>query len=174
MVELVATHKLSAEHADPIKTALLSPTVHQFATEARSKEHSGRVRQIDDVVDDEGEKDKRITVSADIYVSTVVMAAKRAIPQEVAGGRGGDERDGRAVGLHHAQIDRLRALARACGSSTHARGWPHEPLRNCAQIAVPSRFFFIVMGPRGGISQYRDIGRAMATLVSDRVCSDLL
>lgn len=42
-------------------------------------------------------------------------------------------------------------------------------LPDLPEIAVPTRFFFCVFGPTGTLPQSRDIGRAMATLFSDRV-----
>ena len=35
---------------------------------------------------------------------------------------------------------------------------------------MPTRFFFVLLGPTGHASQYRGIGRAIATLMSDEVC----
>ena len=42
-------------------------------------------------------------------------------------------------------------------------------LPDLPEIAVPTRFLFCVFGPTGTLPQSRDIGRAMATLFSDRV-----
>uniref|UniRef100_A0A0K8SVL4 Anion exchange protein n=2 Tax=Lygus hesperus TaxID=30085 RepID=A0A0K8SVL4_LYGHE len=37
------------------------------------------------------------------------------------------------------------------------------------EVPVPSRFLFFLLGPTGGISSFHEIGRAMATLMSDEV-----
>ncbi|KAL1124567.1 hypothetical protein AAG570_001191 [Ranatra chinensis] len=37
------------------------------------------------------------------------------------------------------------------------------------EVPVPSRFLFVLLGPVGGISSFHEIGRAMATLMSDEV-----
>ncbi|KAK9509940.1 hypothetical protein O3M35_004824 [Rhynocoris fuscipes] len=37
------------------------------------------------------------------------------------------------------------------------------------EVPVPTRFLFVLLGPMGGISSFHEIGRAMATLMSDEV-----
>jgi len=37
------------------------------------------------------------------------------------------------------------------------------------EVPVPTRFIFVLLGPMGGISSFHEIGRAMATLMSDEV-----
>ncbi|XP_066906807.1 electroneutral sodium bicarbonate exchanger 1 isoform X4 [Halyomorpha halys] len=37
------------------------------------------------------------------------------------------------------------------------------------EVPVPTRFLFFLLGPTGGISSFHEIGRAMATLMSDEV-----
>ncbi|XP_014248076.1 sodium bicarbonate cotransporter 3 isoform X2 [Cimex lectularius] len=37
------------------------------------------------------------------------------------------------------------------------------------EVPVPTRFLFVLLGPLGGISSFHEIGRAMATLMSDEV-----
>ncbi|XP_054282194.1 sodium bicarbonate cotransporter 3-like isoform X2 [Macrosteles quadrilineatus] len=37
------------------------------------------------------------------------------------------------------------------------------------EVPVPTRFMFILLGPTGGIASFHEIGRAMATLMSDEV-----
>ncbi|XP_014236719.1 electroneutral sodium bicarbonate exchanger 1 isoform X8 [Trichogramma pretiosum] len=37
------------------------------------------------------------------------------------------------------------------------------------EVPVPTRFIFILLGPMGGIASFHEIGRAMATLMSDEV-----
>ncbi|KAL7302224.1 hypothetical protein TKK_0004899 [Trichogramma kaykai] len=37
------------------------------------------------------------------------------------------------------------------------------------EVPVPTRFVFILLGPMGGIASFHEIGRAMATLMSDEV-----
>ncbi|XP_011703360.1 PREDICTED: sodium-driven chloride bicarbonate exchanger isoform X1 [Wasmannia auropunctata] len=41
------------------------------------------------------------------------------------------------------------------------------------EVPVPTRFIFVLLGPRGGISGFHEIGRAMATLMSDEVFHDV-
>ena len=37
------------------------------------------------------------------------------------------------------------------------------------EVPVPTRFLFILLGPTGNQSQYHEIGRSIATLMSDEV-----
>lgn len=46
-------------------------------------------------------------------------------------------------------------------------------LGNLTEVPVPTRFLYIIMGPIGGLSRYHEIGRAMATLLSDEVFHDV-
>ncbi|XP_046736175.1 sodium bicarbonate cotransporter 3 isoform X6 [Diprion similis] len=41
------------------------------------------------------------------------------------------------------------------------------------EVPVPTRFIFILLGPTGGSSGFHEIGRAMATLMSDEVFHDV-
>lgn len=41
------------------------------------------------------------------------------------------------------------------------------------QVPVPTRFIFVLLGPKGHGNQYREIGRAIATLMSDDVFHDV-
>ncbi|XP_020292594.1 sodium-driven chloride bicarbonate exchanger isoform X3 [Pseudomyrmex gracilis] len=41
------------------------------------------------------------------------------------------------------------------------------------EVPVPTRFVFVLLGPMGGISGFHEIGRAMATLMSDEVFHDV-
>ncbi|XP_024890368.1 sodium-driven chloride bicarbonate exchanger isoform X5 [Temnothorax curvispinosus] len=41
------------------------------------------------------------------------------------------------------------------------------------EVPVPTRFIFVLLGPIGGISGFHEIGRAMATLMSDEVFHDV-
>ncbi|XP_043192271.1 electrogenic sodium bicarbonate cotransporter 1-like isoform X14 [Amphibalanus amphitrite] len=41
------------------------------------------------------------------------------------------------------------------------------------EVPVPTRFIFLLLGPVGGISRYHEVGRAMATLLSDEVFHDV-
>lgn len=40
---------------------------------------------------------------------------------------------------------------------------------NLTEVPVPTRFIFVLLGPIGGIAGFHEIGRAMATLMSDEV-----
>ncbi|CAL4075691.1 unnamed protein product [Meganyctiphanes norvegica] len=40
---------------------------------------------------------------------------------------------------------------------------------NMTEVPVPTRFIYIILGPVGGLSRYHEIGRSMATLMSDEV-----
>lgn len=42
-------------------------------------------------------------------------------------------------------------------------------LGDLTEVCVPTRFLFILLGPKGYIERYREIGRSMATLLSDEV-----
>ncbi|XP_011875492.1 PREDICTED: sodium-driven chloride bicarbonate exchanger isoform X6 [Vollenhovia emeryi] len=41
------------------------------------------------------------------------------------------------------------------------------------EVPVPTRFIFVLLGPMGGIAGFHEIGRAMATLMSDEVFHDV-
>lgn len=43
-------------------------------------------------------------------------------------------------------------------------------LGDLTEVPVPTRFIFILLGPSGNLSRYREIGRSIATLMSDDVC----
>jgi hypothetical protein len=42
-------------------------------------------------------------------------------------------------------------------------------LGDLTEVPVPTRFMFILLGPTGQLSRYHEIGRSMATLMSDDV-----
>jgi hypothetical protein len=42
-------------------------------------------------------------------------------------------------------------------------------LSNFTEVPVPTRFLFIILGPKGNITKYHEIGRSVATLMSDEV-----
>ncbi|XP_043467162.1 sodium bicarbonate cotransporter 3 isoform X2 [Leptopilina heterotoma] len=46
-------------------------------------------------------------------------------------------------------------------------------LGDLTEVPVPTRFIFVLLGPTGGISNFHEIGRAMATLMSDEVFHDV-
>ncbi|XP_071539831.1 sodium-driven chloride bicarbonate exchanger isoform X20 [Panulirus ornatus] len=46
-------------------------------------------------------------------------------------------------------------------------------LGDLTEVPVPTRFLYIVLGPPGGLPRYHEIGRAMATLLSDEVFHDV-
>ncbi|PSN36093.1 Sodium-driven chloride bicarbonate exchanger [Blattella germanica] len=46
-------------------------------------------------------------------------------------------------------------------------------LGDLTEVPVPTRFLFILLGPTGGLSNYHEVGRAMATLMSDEVFHDV-
>ncbi|XP_031369618.1 electrogenic sodium bicarbonate cotransporter 1 isoform X9 [Apis dorsata] len=41
------------------------------------------------------------------------------------------------------------------------------------EVPVPTRFIFVLLGPTGGLTGFHEIGRAMATLMSDEVFHDV-
>ncbi|NWU89674.1 S4A4 protein, partial [Upupa epops] len=43
------------------------------------------------------------------------------------------------------------------------------PLGSLAEVALPSRFVFILLGPRSKVKAYHEVGRAMATLLADEI-----
>uniref|UniRef100_T1DCB7 Anion exchange protein n=1 Tax=Cupiennius salei TaxID=6928 RepID=T1DCB7_CUPSA len=46
-------------------------------------------------------------------------------------------------------------------------------LGDLTEVPVPTRFLFILLGPSGNLGRYHEIGRAMATLMSDEVFHDV-
>ncbi|VDM39173.1 unnamed protein product [Toxocara canis] len=46
-------------------------------------------------------------------------------------------------------------------------------LGDLTEVPVPTRFFFVLLGPCGHAAQYREIGRAIATLMSDEIFHDV-
>ncbi|KAK4328619.1 hypothetical protein Pmani_000990 [Petrolisthes manimaculis] len=46
-------------------------------------------------------------------------------------------------------------------------------LGDLTEVPVPTRFLYIILGPVGGLPRYHEIGRAMATLLSDEVFHDV-
>eukprot|EP00092_Neocalanus_flemingeri_P011202 GFUD01012067.1.p1 GENE.GFUD01012067.1~~GFUD01012067.1.p1 ORF type:complete len:1158 (+),score=265.14 GFUD01012067.1:299-3772(+) len=46
-------------------------------------------------------------------------------------------------------------------------------LGDLTEVPVPTRFMFVLLGPFGGIHRYHEIGRAVATVMSDEVFHDV-
>ncbi|UYV66706.1 SLC4A7 [Cordylochernes scorpioides] len=46
-------------------------------------------------------------------------------------------------------------------------------LGDLTEVPVPTRFLFVLLGPQGNIGRYHEIGRAMATLLSDEVFHEI-
>ncbi|GMT01688.1 hypothetical protein PENTCL1PPCAC_23862 [Pristionchus entomophagus] len=46
-------------------------------------------------------------------------------------------------------------------------------LGDLTEVPVPTRFIFVLLGPAGHAQQYREIGRAIATLMSDEIFHDV-
>ena len=42
-------------------------------------------------------------------------------------------------------------------------------LGDFTEVPLPTRFIFIIMGPKGNINKYHEIGRSISTLLSDEV-----
>lgn len=42
-------------------------------------------------------------------------------------------------------------------------------LNGLTEVAVPTRFIFVILGPKGNVHKYHEIGRALSTLMSDDV-----
>ena len=42
-------------------------------------------------------------------------------------------------------------------------------LGDLTEVPVPTRFIFVLLGPAGNLARYREIGRSIATLMSDDV-----
>ena len=42
-------------------------------------------------------------------------------------------------------------------------------LGDLTEVPVPTRFLFIILGPKGNIAKYHEIGRSISTLMSDEV-----
>lgn len=47
-------------------------------------------------------------------------------------------------------------------------------LPDLTEVAVPTRFIFLLLGPSGNQQKYHEIGRSIATLMSDEVCNIVL
>jgi anion exchange protein len=47
-------------------------------------------------------------------------------------------------------------------------------LGDITEVPVPTRFVFILLGPKGYISKYREIGRSIATLMTDELFDDIV
>ena len=43
-------------------------------------------------------------------------------------------------------------------------------LGDLTEVPIPTRFLFILLGPKGRCGRYHEIGRSIATLMSDEVC----
>ena len=43
-------------------------------------------------------------------------------------------------------------------------------LGDLTEVPVPTRFIFVLLGPTGNQMRYHEIGRSIATLMSDEVC----
>ncbi|XP_078716509.1 sodium-driven chloride bicarbonate exchanger-like isoform X5 [Lampetra fluviatilis] len=50
---------------------------------------------------------------------------------------------------------------------------PAVLLSGLAEVPIPTRFLFILLGPAGKATQYHEIGRSIATLMSDEIFSDV-
>ncbi|PIO58248.1 band 3 cytoplasmic domain protein, partial [Teladorsagia circumcincta] len=46
-------------------------------------------------------------------------------------------------------------------------------LGDLTEVPVPTRFIFLMLGPTGHGSQYKEIGRAIATLMADEIFHDV-
>jgi len=46
-------------------------------------------------------------------------------------------------------------------------------LGDLTEVPIPTRFIFILLGPIGGLANFHEVGRAMATLMSDEVFHDV-
>ena len=46
-------------------------------------------------------------------------------------------------------------------------------LGDLTEVPVPTRFLFVMLGPHGNLQTYHEIGRAMATVMSDEVFHDV-
>ncbi|XP_023335287.1 electroneutral sodium bicarbonate exchanger 1 [Eurytemora carolleeae] len=46
-------------------------------------------------------------------------------------------------------------------------------LGDLTEVPVPTRFLFVLLGPTGGLSRYHEIGRAVATVMSDEIFHDV-
>lgn len=46
-------------------------------------------------------------------------------------------------------------------------------LGDFTEVPVPTRFLFIILGPKGNIAKYHEIGRSISTLMSDEVLNTI-
>ena len=42
-------------------------------------------------------------------------------------------------------------------------------LGDFTEVPVPTRFLFIILGPKGNLTKYHEIGRSISTIMSDEV-----
>ena len=49
-----------------------------------------------------------------------------------------------------------------------------QVLGDLTEIPIPTRFLFILLGPKGNQERFHEIGRSIATLMSDEVCVHVL
>lgn len=47
-------------------------------------------------------------------------------------------------------------------------------LGNLTEVPIPTRFLFILLGPKGNHDRYHEVGRAIATLMADEVCTNCI
>ena len=48
-----------------------------------------------------------------------------------------------------------------------------QMLGNLTEVPIPTRFLFILLGPKGNHNRYHEVGRAIATLMADEVRDEL-
>ncbi|KAM9371414.1 electroneutral sodium bicarbonate exchanger 1-like [Phaethornis superciliosus] len=89
-----------------------------------------------------------------------------------------------AIGLSKAELHFMRKIptgAEACNVLIGKLDFLHQPivafvrlspavlLLGMTEVPIPTRFLFVLLGPGGKPHEYREVGRSMATLMTDKV-----
>ena len=64
------------------------------------------------------------------------------------------------VGAHHTLTSKVSAFVRLDHGCT---------LGNLAEVQIPVRFLFLLLGPDEGDTDYHEVGRSIGTLMSDKI-----
>uniref|UniRef100_A0A663FJT3 Anion exchange protein n=1 Tax=Aquila chrysaetos chrysaetos TaxID=223781 RepID=A0A663FJT3_AQUCH len=102
--------------------------------------------------------------------------------------KGGVNRESRAVDLSKVRHSFLKKIPNGAEASNVLVGeldFLHQPivafvrlspavlLSGMTEVPIPTRFLFVLLGPEGKAHQYHEIGRSMATIMTDEVFRDV-
>ncbi|XP_041933578.1 sodium bicarbonate cotransporter 3-like isoform X6 [Alosa sapidissima] len=112
------------------------------------------------------------------------MAPAPSIGSNLDGGKGGDRRTTKP-GVDSNFMKKIPPGAEASNVlvgevdflerpiNAFVRLSPAVLITGLTEVPVPTRFLFLLLGPRGKGSQYHEIGRSMATLMTDEIFHDV-